>query len=89
MDIKTAIEKAGGNASIARACRARGMALSVQRIGNWKVRGKLPASEWTGDTSVAPVICDLIKVFSGEDIHPRDLCPGAGQYMQHPDTEAA
>jgi len=89
MDVKTAIEKAGGMASVARACTDRGMAVSRQAVAKWSAGQRLPSSEWTGETSYARVICDLIKAMGHEDIDPIELCPGSGQYMNQPDSEAA
>ena len=81
MRISEAIEKAGGSGAIIKACASRGIDVSHQRVYNWKVRDQLPNTEWTGDTSIAPIICDLVLAVSNIDITPLDLCPGAGQYM--------
>jgi len=89
MDIRTLIDKAGGNSNVVRACRARGIRITSNQISNWKQRNAFPASEWTGKTCVAGVICELIRAIHNEDIHPLDLCPGAGQYMQRPEDKAA
>jgi len=54
----------------------------------WRKRGRLPRTEWTGETQYARVICDLARAF-GHEIEPLDLCPGAGQYMVPPERNAA
>ncbi|HKI61822.1 MAG TPA: hypothetical protein VKA31_05965, partial [Mariprofundaceae bacterium] len=45
MDIKEAIEKAGGKGQVARICN-----VTWQSVFRWEKAGKLPASEWTGET---------------------------------------
>ena len=82
MEISKAIKMAGGNGAVVKAISNRGTPVSKQVVNSWRSRNRLPASEWKGETQYASVICDLIKVMCNEDVHPIDLCPGAGQYMQ-------
>jgi len=87
MDIKTIIKQAGGAGVVARACTAQGMKLGRYAPHAWIKQGALPQSEWTGKTSYARVICDLARIF-GHDIDPLDICPGAAQYMEHPEASS-
>jgi len=83
MDIKKAIELAGGKGQVARICD-----VTWQSVFRWEKAGKLPFSEWTGETEYARLICaqaDLLR----HKIDPLEICPGAGQYMANPDSEAA
>jgi len=89
MDAIEAIEKAGGPTTIVNACLNRGLKVTRDQVAAWKVRNTFPKSEWTGETSVVGVICELIKAMGHDEVHPLDLCPGAGQYMDQPDSEAA
>ena len=91
MDIQTVIKRAGGVGAIAKAIKNRlpNQTITPQAIINWRARGQLPRTEWTGETRYAEVICDLLKAMGYDDVHPIDLCPGAGQYMEKPKEKAA
>jgi len=89
MDVKTAIDMAGGATNIVTAFGNRGIILTQPQVSTWKLRNTLPKSEWFGSTSYAAVICDLISVMGYPEVSPIDLCPGAGQYMAQPDTGEA
>ena len=89
MDIRKAIDLAGGPKAVATACTNRGLDVERTSVSMWKQRNALPVSEWKGTTIYAHVICDLIKAMGHDGVHPLDLCPGAGQYMQQPESEAA
>ncbi len=82
MDIKEAIKQAGGASVVARACSAK-LSKPITRFAvyRWVKNNKLPSTEWNGSTQYASTISALAKML-GHDIHPLELCPGAGQYMQ-------
>jgi len=95
MDIKEAIKQAGGASVVARACSAK-LPKPITRFAvyRWIKKNKLPSTEWNGATQYASTISTLAKLL-GSQIHPLDLCPGAGQYMQtsenkmvHPDPKS-
>jgi len=89
MDIKTALDLAGGQSRFAYACKSRlGIEITRSAVNAWACKNKLPNSEWTGKTQYSVLICDLANAF-GHNITPIELCPGAGQYMSQPDEEAA
>ena len=83
MGIEEAIKKAGGKGQVARICN-----VTWQSVSRWERAGKLPASEWTGETQYARLICEQARLLRSE-IDPLDLCPGAGQYMQFATGEEA
>jgi len=93
MDIKTAVDKAGGYSAVATAhnidLQPGDRALTKQAVYGWVTKGRLPATEWTGETQYALTICQQIKAMNNEHVHPLDLCPGSGQYMEQPRENAA
>jgi len=89
MDTREIIEKAGGAKVIEAACHARGVKANADQITTWKARNAFPRTEWTGETSVVGVICELIRTVHRIEIYPIEVCPGAGQYMIQPEQEAA
>jgi len=89
MDIRSALIQAGSPSNISTAFQNRGIEVTPAQVTMWKQRNALPTTEWTGKTTFAPVICELIVAMGYEPVSPADLCPGAGQYMQQPTSEAA
>lgn len=89
VDVRCAIKKAGGAKIAADACNARGVTVTAVQLRSWAFRNSFPKTEWTGETSVAGVICELIFVLRREVVSPLSLCLGAGQYMTRPEEEAA
>jgi len=83
MDMETILNKAGGKSNVARAC-----SISRQAIQQWVDVNRVPFSDIAGRTRYAAIISKLAKD-RGHNIEPIDICPGAPQYMQHPDAEAA
>ncbi|MCF7821861.1 MAG: helix-turn-helix domain-containing protein [Mariprofundaceae bacterium] len=83
MDIKKAIELAGGRQAVSEKCGVTNQAIQL-----WLSNGRLPLSEITGKSNHARVIAEM-AAGNGHNIDPIDLCPGALQYMQQPDSEAA
>lgn len=81
MDVKTAIDLAGGPTTVSRACTNRGMKVSTQAVFKWTRKNRLPLTEYNGDTHYAAVICGL-AVANGHDITAAVLCPGAAQYLE-------
>ena len=87
MDIREAIEKAGGVSAVADAISRRIKKISRQAVAAWAEKNRLPNSEYVGDSQYAVVITDLACA-RGFDISPDQFCP-AGQYMAQPKAEAA
>ena len=76
MKVKELIIKSGGQTLVGKIC-----GVSRQAVSNWVACNSLPNSEWTGKTNYAVKISQQAKML-GHEIHPLELCPGAGQYMK-------
>jgi len=83
MELKDVFLKAGGKAQVARIC-----GVTWQSVLRWERANKMPESEWSGRTDYARRICDQAKLL-GHTIHPIDICPMSGPYMQMPNEKAA
>ncbi len=88
MELHKAIKMAGGFSAVADAIRRRIKPITSQAVYAWAVKGSLPNSEYRGETSYAVVICELARA-RGFNLTPFDFCPGAGQYMDVPEKDAA
>ena len=61
--ISIAVELAGGSSKVASHCGLK----SYQAVGKWCQRGRLPRTEWTGETNYAATIEAMIIESHGSD----------------------
>jgi len=85
MDIKTAIETAGGINAVAGRC-----SVSRTAVHKWLNQHRMPLGDLTGRSTHAATIAAMIneKGIPGAMVSPEDICPGFGQYAQ-PKEKAA
>lgn len=86
MELKSAIEIAGGVPVVATACE-----VSRSAVHKWMTQGRMPLSDIGGRTAHAETIVRLIneKNIPGAHVIPEDICPGFNLYREQPEAEAA
>lgn len=83
-ELKQAIEKAGGVALVANGCN-----ISPRAVYKWLAAGRLPRTDYTGETDYAERICALASM-RGTDICPialRNASRACGQPTSSADLE--
>ncbi|AXR28624.1 helix-turn-helix domain-containing protein [Pseudomonas aeruginosa] len=66
-ELKQAVEKAGGVSQVAASCE-----VSPRAVYKWLASGRLPRTDYTGETDYAERICGLARG-KGFDLSPAEL----------------
>ena len=69
--LELAIVEAGGQVAVTKAC-----GVSPQAVNRWVANGRLPRTEYSGETQYAQIISDLAGGFCADDLL-RSLKPSA------------